>query len=64
MKTREAWLADAKAKAKEVWREQNRALARKRTEALERQKQDALGEAPHPAGDNTGPGGHGKGTQT
>ncbi len=39
MKPREIWLTNAKATAREVWREQNRALARKRTEALEKQQQ-------------------------
>ena len=38
MNMREIWLTNEKAKAKEVWREQNRELARKRTEALEQQQ--------------------------
>jgi hypothetical protein len=42
VKTREAWLANAKAEAKEVWRKQNRELALKRTEALARQEKVAL----------------------
>ena len=42
VKTREAWLTDAKEKAREVWRMRNREMARKRTDVLEREEQDAL----------------------
>ena len=49
VKAKEWWLADAKAKAREIWREQNRALARKRTEALERLQLDAARAEPHVA---------------
>jgi hypothetical protein len=53
VKAKEWWLADAKAKAREIWREQNRALARRRTEALERLQPGAVHTDQHVASGET-----------